>query len=68
MVPTGTGKQEGIFQSGKSQGIYPKILEKSEKNCTGKMKKYWKSQGNLSASNSEKTLQIWYHALNKKEH
>ena len=37
MVPTGTGnrenleKLEGIFQSGKSQGILLKILEKSEK-------------------------------------
>ena len=37
MVPTGTGNQgklgkwEGIFQSGKSQGILLKILEKLEK-------------------------------------
>ena len=46
-------KWEGIFQSGKSQGILLKILEKSEKNYTGKLKKYFKSQGNLSASNSE---------------
>ena len=69
MVPTRTGKQgkpgkwEGIFQSGKSQGILSR-LEKSgkftgkiRKDYTGKLKKkeYWKSQGNLSVtvSNSE---------------
>ena len=28
-------------------------------------KKYWESQGNLSASNSE-TLQIWHYTLKKK--
>ena len=45
-------KWEGIFQSWKSQGSLPKILEKSEK-IYWKIEKYWKSQGNLSASNSE---------------
>ena len=39
MVPTRTGKWESIFQSGKSQEILPKILEKSEKNYTGKLEK-----------------------------
>ena len=29
--PLGLGKWESIFQSGKGQGILPKILEKSEK-------------------------------------
>ena len=66
MVPTGTGKQRKpgkmgrhfpvreFCQDWKSQGILLKILEKSKKNKTGKLKKkYWKSQGNLSASNSE---------------
>ena len=69
MVPTRTGKQgklkkwEGIFQSGKSQGILSR-LEKSGNftQNTGKIrkktklenwKKCWKSQGNLSANNSE---------------
>ena len=40
MVPTETGKQEGIFQSGKSQGILSR-LEKSGNftQNTGKIKK-----------------------------
>ena len=68
MVPTGTGnlgnleKWEGIFQSGKSQGILSR-LEKSGnftqntgkigKNYSGKLKKILESWGNLSASNGE---------------
>ena len=60
MVPTGTGKQgkpgkwEGIFQSGKSQGILSR-LEKSgnftqntgkiRKNYTGKLKKILEKSG-----------------------
>ena len=40
-------------QDWKSQGILPKILEKSEKILLKNWKKYRKSLGNLSASNSE---------------
>ena len=57
-------KWESIFQSGKSQGTllrlqksgnFTQILEKSEKKRLDNFKKYWKSRGNLSASNSENT-------------
>ena len=67
MVPTGTGKPgkwEDFFQSGKSQGILLKILEKSEKII------YWKTEKNTRKVREicqlliVKTLQIWYHALN----
>ena len=51
-------KWEGIFQSGKSQGILLKILEKLEKITLENLKEYWKSQGNLSASNSENPANI----------
>ena len=54
MVPTRTGKMGEHFQSGKSQGILLR-LEKSRNftQNTGKSEKiYWKSQGNLSASNN----------------
>ena len=63
-------KWEGIFQSGKSQGILSR-LEKSgnftqntgkirKKLCwkIEKKKKNWKIQGNLSASNSENPTNI----------
>ena len=55
-------KWKGIFQSGKSLGIlsrleksgnFTQILEKFEKIILENWKEYWKSQGNLSASNSE---------------
>ena len=48
------GKWEGIFQSGKSQGILPRLeksgsftqnTEKSEKNYTGKLKKILEKSG-----------------------
>ena len=65
MVPTGTGNQgkprkmgrhfpvREFCQDWKSQGILLKILEKLETIILENFKKYWKSQGNLSASNSE---------------
>ena len=62
MVPTRTGNPgkmgrhfpvREFCQDWKSQRILLKILEKLEKNYTGKIKEYWKSQGNFSASNSE---------------
>ena len=78
MVPTSTGKPgkwEGIFQSGKSQGILSR-LEKSEnftqntrkirKNYTGKLKKILEKVSEICQSEIVKTLQIWYHTLNKK--
>ena len=42
-------KWEGIFQSGKSQGILLKILEKSEKNYTGKLKKILEKSGKFDS-------------------
>ena len=47
-----------FFQSGKSQGILLKILEKSGKNTE-------KVRENCQPA-IVKTLQIWYHTLNKK--
>ena len=53
------GKREGIFQSGKSQEILPRLEKsgnftkntgKNQKNCTGKLKKILE---NLSDGNSE---------------
>ena len=68
MVPTWTGKWESIFQSRKTQGIllrleksgkYTKNTGKIRKSCAGKLKKkHWKSQGNLSASNSENPVNM----------
>ena len=81
MVPTGTGNQgkpgkwEGIFQSGKSQGILSRLekLGNFTQN-TGKIGKelYWKIEKNTGKVREicqpvmVKTLQIWYHTLNKK--
>ena len=69
------GKWEGIFQSGKSQGILSR-LEKSGNftQNTGKIGKklYWKIEKNTGKVREicqpviEKTLQVWYHTLNKK--
>ena len=42
-----------LKKSRKSQGILPKILEKSEKIILENFKKYWKSLGNWSACDSE---------------
>ena len=59
-------KREGIFQSGKSQGILPKILENQEK-------LYWKIEKNTGKVREicqpviVKTLLIWYHTLNNKK-
>ena len=52
------GKVREFCQDWKSQGILLKILEKSEKFILGNWKKYWKSQGNLSASNSENLANV----------
>ena len=55
MVPTRTGNQgkPGKWEAFLSQGKV-KILGKLAKKLYWKIeKKYWKSQGNLSASNSE---------------
>ena len=69
-------KWEGIFQSGKSQGILSR-LEKSGNftQKTGKIGKklYWKIEKNTGKVREicqlviVKTLQIWYHTLNKNE-
>ena len=53
-------------QDWKSQGILPKILEKSKR-------LYWKIEKNTGKVREicqpviVKTLQIWYHTLNKKK-
>ena len=74
MVPTGTRNQRnlekwaGIFQSGKSQGILSR-LEKSGNftQNTGKIKKsYTGKVREICQPVIVKTLQIWYHTLNKK--
>ena len=81
MVPPRTGNQgkpgkwEGIFQSGKSQGILSR-LEKSGnftqntgkigKNYTGKLKRILEKVREICQPVIVKTLQIWYHTLNKK--
>ena len=68
IVLTGTGKRK-TWKNGKafsSQGILLKILENQEK-------LYWKIEKNtgkvreISQPVIVKTLQIWYHTLNKKE-
>ena len=60
----GTMKLESIFQSGKSQGLllrleksgnFTKILDKSEKNCNGKLKEILE----ICQLVTVKTLQIW---------
>ena len=50
-----------------SQGILPKILEESEKNYTGKLEKNVRKVREICQPVIVKTLQIWYHTLNKKE-
>ena len=75
MFPTATGKHgwEGIFQSGKSEGILSR-LEKSEnfaqntgkirKKYTGQLKKNTRKVREKCQPVKVKTLQIWYHTSN----
>ena len=56
---------ETIFQSGKSQGILPKILENQEILTLENGNKYGKSLGNL-AVRKIKTMEIWCYTLNEK--
>ena len=80
MVPSGTGKLENLGKMGrhfpvrKSHGILSR-LEKSgnftqnsgkiRENYSGKLKKCWKSQLNLSASNSENPANMVPYFLKK---
>ena len=52
MVPTWTGKMGEHFPVGEKLENF-KMFEKSEKIALKIFFKYWKSQGNLPASNSE---------------
>ena len=49
------GKRQGILQRLEKSMNLPKLLEKKN---TEKLKKYWKSRGNLLASNSENTANM----------
>ena len=73
MIPTGTGKQGKAGKMGryfpvkefcqdwkvrKKSGNFTQNTGKIRKKYSGKLKKYWKSQGNLSASNSENPANV----------
>ena len=72
MVPTGTGKWEGIFQSGNFVKT-GKVREFYSKYWKNPKTLYWKFFLNIGKVGEicwpviVKTLQIWYHTLHKKE-
>ena len=80
MVPTETGKTGRHFPVGEKSGnfantrkvweFYPKYWENQKKGFwkIEKKKIYWKSQGNLSASNSENPANMVPYFRFKKEH